>query len=424
MIRTRGLLIATTLILVALVVPSGESAAIIQLTPSVSPTSFTPGGVGAILLTIKNSGNVTAFQMETRLVSADAPVKVNQTGTIALGGIGALETTTVTPFTLAVARDAAPGIYRVDATLNFQYLEGGVTRYNSFSYGVPIVVRATENLVVQGVVPDRLEPGSDVPAVIKIANTGPSEYLNVAGSWTSSGNTILPLGGTNQFQIASVAPNSVVEVPVRLAASSGSAPGLYALTFQLRYNDVGGNAHNATSTLGLWLGSGSGSDLSVNIQNITDDTITVAVTNVGLKGVTGVRVRLVPTKGFSLDDSDTIVLGNILPGEFKTATYDIDRIGSDAAATADVEYTDSLGQRRGTTETLGFEQAAPTEAPSGALIGVATAAALLTVQALIGGAWVIRRRVTRRKAAKESKEEADFAQLAQAVQQDTDDLRR
>lgn len=424
MIRTRSLTVGVMLALVALAIPSGESAAIIQLTPTVSPASFTPGGVGTILLTMKNAGNVTAFQLETRVVSSDPPIKVNQTGVVALGGIGALETTTVMPFTFTVDRDASPGIYRVDATLNFNYLEGAATRYSSFNYGASIVVRATDNLLVQGVVPDRIEPGSDVAASIRIANAGNSEYFNVAGSWTSPSNTILPLGGSNQFQIPSIPANSAVDVPVRLAASNGAAPGLYALTFQITYNDVGGNVHNSTSTVGLWLGSGSGSELSVNIQNITDDKITVALTNVGLKGITGVQVRLVPTQGFRLDDTDTVVLGNILPGEFKTATYEISRTASNAAARADVEYTDSLGQRRAASEPLAFEQSAPAQAPSGAVIGVATAAIILAAQALIVAGWMARRRLTHRKAEKASEEEADFAQLAQAAQQDTDDLRR
>lgn len=422
--RPTAWFLAFGLILLLCAVPSAQSAAVIQLTPTVTPVSVTPGGSGAISLVLKNAGNVTAYQLETRVTASDAPIKVNQTGTIALGGIAALETTTLTPFTFTVARDAAPGIYRVDATLDFRYLDGATTRYSNFAYSAPIIVRATGTLLVEGITPDRIEPGSDVAATIKIANTGTSEYLNIAGSWSSVQNTVLPLGGSNQFQIASIGPNSSAEVPVRLAAGNGALPGLYAITFKLAYVDAAGNLHNTTSMVGLWLGSGTGTDLSVNIQNITDDTITVAVTNVGLKGLTGVQVRLVPLEGIVLEDSDTTVLGNILPGEFRTATYDIDRIGPKAAARADVEYTDSLGQRRSASEPLTFEAGTVTASTSNAVVAVVTALALLGVQGVIGLGWLARRRFAKRKETKETQEEADFAALARQAQQDTSDLGR
>jgi hypothetical protein len=420
-----ALAFAAAFALLAMASPVAESAtAVLQLTPSANPSTIVPGGSGTVVLTLRNAGDTLAFTIETYVVRTQGPIVVNETGNVNLGGLGPGVTTVLSPFTFTVDRDAPPGIYRIEGSISFSYLDGGVTRFNSFSYSVAIVVRPAANLVVASLTPDRFPLGVEIPTVIRVANLGGSEYLSVAGLWTTTQNTILPLGGSNRFQIASVPAGGFVDVPVRVAASTQAAPGLYGISFQLNYLDTAGNVYNSTSTVGVLLGSVGASDVSVHVQNLSRSELTLVVTNIGIQPLTGIQVRLLPQDGLDLDASELIVVGNLLPGEFRTAIYDIRRTANNGTALAEVQYTDSLGQRRTTSTPLSLDEDGGGSGFSTAFAVILTAVVILAVQALLVVGWVYRRRAKEKRKQQEAKDEADFADLARAVEKDTEDLRR
>ncbi len=343
--------VATLLVLgfAASLLVGGAAAAeaTLQLSPSVVPGTVPPGGTGTVAIELKNVGVVAANRVESWLVEADDAFVVAPATTVAIGPLAASASTAVSPFSFRVPASTEPGVYHALFQLQYWWVYGS-TQTAQFTYTVTLTVRALEGLLVEGLEPAVLELGVDTPAVIGLVNLGPTAFTHVQGAWTSASGAVLPVGSTNTFFVMVLGPGERIGVPVVLSAKPDATPGLDSLSFSVDYLDAAGNPLEASAVLGLRIADPEGSDLVVSVQDVDADEVTFAVTNVGLRPVTGVQVRVLAAPGLRITEADTMALGNLAAGEFALAKFGVQRTeGAPRVVEAAVaaSYTDASGHR-------------------------------------------------------------------------------
>lgn len=350
---TVGLVVACMLLGPFVPAATAVQTAVLQVQVATNPALSLPGTSGSIVLTIKNVGNASTTRTEFRLDHADAGIIVTPDKLVTIGAVAAGATTTVTPFSFEVPSSTAPGYYKATFVLTLLYSDGTTSRTDALSFTATIAVRASPALVIQTVSPNQLLPGQVSTINITLVNQGAAPFSNLIAKWSAPGDAILPLGGTNEFQIEQIAARDELVVPIQVASASGTAPGLYPLTFQLKYNDAAGTSFDTSSVVGLVLGGAT--TLSVAVEDVDEDIATLVISNVGVNPVTGVELKLIPGSGAKLTGGDTFAFGLLQAGGSATASFNLERTGrrtDGAEATILLSYTDSVGERRNQTSTI------------------------------------------------------------------------
>ncbi|MHB8633773.1 MAG: COG1361 S-layer family protein [Thermoplasmatota archaeon] len=309
----RSTLWLSLLAAVAVAVPAVQATPVVSLATTVVPTAALPGTMGDLQLSFKNSGDAVASALEIQILSVDQGILLNTTY-LNLGSldIGATLTTNL-PF--SVPATTAPGYYNVHLLFQYYYPGGN----NGVNQVATIPVHAPPSLVVRSVSPAQLQPGAVTAGNFTLANTGTATLTNLDATWSATAAAVLPVGTSNEFQLATITPGAVVQIPVTLEASAAATPGLVSLTFKLSYNDNTGLHLNGTSTVGVVVGGPT--EFDVSIQDVTGTAVTVAVTNTGVNAATGVVVRAVPG-GIPLTGGPA-VLGPLAAGDYITATFQL-----------------------------------------------------------------------------------------------------
>ncbi len=352
---------------------------------------------------MRNVGTVTVYSLEVEVEALDVGLVV-EPERLFLGTLGP-EGTATPQIPFGVPADLAPGYYRIRVTLQGSSTSDHIRE----TQDVTITVRSPAALVVRSLSPDHLAPGLGTDINITVANVGPAVLSNVVVRWSSAGNVVFPLGGSNEFQIPAVAPRSEVQVPVRMTSSSSAVPGPYALTFQATYNDPTGFGFDTTSTVGVLVAGSLG--LSVGVQDIDEETVTLAVANIGLQPVTGVQVRMISEKGITVTNADTIALGNLPAGAFSTAAFDVRSQGDGGpVALIELAYTDSFGTRHEQSTVIPLQNlAAGPRLGTGGIVALSVGGVLLLELLIVGPILIGRRRARARKIG--AKEEATMSEL-------------
>ncbi len=338
-------------------VPAGQAQtrAAIQLSVTADPGTVSPGGTGVYTLTLKNAGNATAYGIHVEVRDVDDGLVIPGDQRVSQGGLAAGSSTTTSPFRFKVNASAPPGVYQATFEIDYRYNTGSGSASDAFTFSHAIRVQATPALLVEAFEPNLLEPGGSAEGAITLANRGSGTFTDILGTWSAENKTLLPFGGGNTFHVDALGPGEVTQVPVQVAAKSGAAPGLYAVTVGLTYRDAGGAELTSTSTVGVEIGAREGAEVLVSIQEVGTNSVTLAATNIGVTPITGVQVQLLPSAGFHITGRDTAVLGNLAPGAFLTASYTIDRLddAAEANVSAKVRYTDRGGAQRVEVQSLG-----------------------------------------------------------------------
>ncbi len=342
MVRATAVLVLAAIILASM--PVAGQVAVLQGTASADPSTLAPGTTGRIELTLTNVGNASITRMEARIQSADPGILAS--GSTDLGGLTAKGAMTVSPFAFEVPSDTKPGTYTIRVAVTYIYTTGTGTGANSLTLSAPVRVASPATLLVSGVEPSQLSHGSQ-QATFTLTNQGAGTFTNILGTWTSEADAILAHGSSSSFFVAAIGAGNATKIPLQVAVRPDAAPGFYALTFQLHYQDPGGAVLASTSVVGVQVAS-SGLQVEVSIQDAGRNSITLAATNVGPATVTGVQIHVVARSGASVQGRDTAVLGNLERGQFLTAEFDIASQDVDHVVVA---YTDG-GVRVRTTQAL------------------------------------------------------------------------
>ncbi len=404
---------------------SAGGVAILQVTGKAAPAAVLPESMGRIDVTMANVGNVTAFAVDVEVTYIDEPLVILGLDKVRLGGLGAGESTTASPFRFHVPGDTEPGTYQVRLLVRYNYVDIAENdERETLSLSLPVTVSSAPTLFVTGFSPDSLEAGTRATVGVTLTNHGPGRFVNVLGNWSSAEDVLLPVGSSNTFHIASLGPGNETTIPFTVYVDDDAKAGSYPVTFRFTYRDAAGSLLTDTATVGVEVRQAARHPIQVTIQDIDKDSLTLAITNSGTKPLTAVQLTLSPGDGLQIDAADTIALGALLAGEFKEATFDVERPRSDAPidTTVQVTYTDENGQRHTSEHTVQRAGTAPAPPPSPGTIAGAAVTSVVLIAGIVTAIILITRRAKERRAraAKEAQDAWQHMQSAPGPRGDGD----
>lgn len=390
--------------------PAAAATALLQVAANPVPASGSlPGTSGSIAFAMENVGDAAAFRIHAVLAEVQGGLVVNDTE-LELGALGAGEKTTVSPVSFEVPHGTPPGFYHLSYRFDYFFNDGGQKQGGGFSATATVAVRASPSVEVRAIAPEHVDSGEVVAANLTVTNDGPADFASLVLQWSSPDGSLLPSSHGTTWRFPRIGANSSVQVPVWFSTAPGLAPGTYVMHTLLGYVDATGAPLNSTSNVGIRVGDDlngpAANQLRVTVTNVTDDSVTIAVTNTMPTPVTGVEVRLLDGPGIERTDADAAVVALIAPGDFAKATFAVARKG-DAAPEAVVQvlFTDSQGvqHHEGTKADLSgvavpYSRTTVVGFTVAAVLGGEAALALVLVVALRGRR---RRRAERRQRAQD-----------------------
>ncbi|MEM7821780.1 MAG: hypothetical protein QXX38_03155 [Candidatus Aenigmatarchaeota archaeon] len=331
------------------------SEPIVQATLSTYPSIILPGNEGYVQLVLKNSGTGVASRIKISQVSYDKTIIPSGTWTGDLSPLAIGDSTTYF-FKFKVSDNALPGLYLI--TFYIDYNSDSTTK--TIKQNVIVNVQSASALELLSIAPSSLKSGEKVKMKFTITNKGSNSVNNVIFSWSSLGNLILPIGSGNRVLIPSIEGNSNYEVETEVSVSPSASPGIYPLNILLQYTDRTGVNQSISLVTGIEITGET--DFDVSIEEITTNSLTLAVANTGAYTAYSVIVKIPQQQSLRLTGSSTNILGNLNAGDYTLATFQISfvnftRITSSREMTrnftseernllVEISYTDALGIRR------------------------------------------------------------------------------
>jgi len=328
---------------------------LVQATFSTNPTVIAPGNDGYIQLTLKNAGTATASRIKISRISFDSDIILSGDWISELSPLGAGDSVT-SLFKFKVSEAASSGLH----TLTF-YIDYGVdSTSRTINPNAIVNVQSPSSLELTSINPSSLRPGEKTNMTFTIANKGSSSISNIVFTWTSSGNTILPLGSDNRVIIPLIGANSYYDIQTKVSVSPSATSGVYPLSISIQYTDKSGANQNISSTAGIEIGGET--DFDVSVQDSTTDSTTLSITNIGASTAYSVIVSIPQQENFRATGTSTNVIGNLNAGDYTLTSFQITQVsGFQITPTrnatnvstsqqrnliVEISYTDTLGVRR------------------------------------------------------------------------------
>ena len=328
---------------------------LVQATFSTNPTVIAPGNDGYIQLTLKNAGTAAASRIKISEVSFDSDIIPSGDWTGELSPLGAGDSVT-SLFKFKVSNGASSGLH----TLTFYIGYGADSTTRTINPNAIVNVQSPSSLELTSITPSSLRPGEKTNITFTIANKGSSSINNIVFTWTSSGNTILPLGSDNRVIIPLISANSYYDIQTQVSVSPSATSGVYPLSISIQYTDKSGANQTISSTAGIEIGGET--DFDVSVQDSTASSTTLAITNIGASTAYSVIVSIPQQEIFRATGTSTNVMGNLNAGDYTLTSFQITQV-SDFQITptrnatnvstsqqrnliVEISYTDTLGVRR------------------------------------------------------------------------------
>jgi len=329
---------------------------IVYASIQVYPQTIFPGNDGYIQLTLKNVGNDLADSIRITQVKIDGPIKTVEWNAD-LGSLNPGDTSSYF-FKFSVDPSASPGLYTIQFSID--YCKNSICQ--SVYPNAIINVQAPSTLELLSVNPSSLKLGEKVNITFKIANKGEFDINNLIFTWslpTNYTNFILPLGTGNRLTISKLPAKSTHEITFPAYVNPSATFGSIPLIITLQYTDKAGNIQIINLVAGLEITSET--DFDVSIQEISQNSLTLVITNIGSTTAYSTIIKVLPSQRFILTPN-VAVLGNLNAGDYTTATFSLQNLSITRNETrrieeeffnrtsnlikVEVSYTDSSGVRR------------------------------------------------------------------------------
>jgi len=298
------------------VVSAATTEPLVQATFSTNPTVTAPGNDGYIQLTLKNAGTVTASRIKISRVSFDSDIIPSGDWVSELSPLGAGDSVT-SLFKFKVSETASSGLH----VLTF-YIDYGVDSISrTINPNAIVNVQSPSALELTSISPSSLRPGEKTNMTFTIANKGGSSIGNVVFTWTSSDNTLLPLGSDNRVVIPLIGANSYYDIQTQVSVNPSATAGVYPLSISIQYIDKSGANQTISSTAGIEVGGGT--DFDVSIQDSTSGTTTLAIANIGANTAYSAIVSIPQQENFRASGTSTSVIGNLDAGDYTLVNFQI-----------------------------------------------------------------------------------------------------
>ncbi len=221
----------------------------------------------------------------------------------------------------------------------------------SFIVMLRLVAASSDNIDVTEVSPTSLVPGEQTDLTFKVENTGGTDINNVVFSWEEKTGSILPVGSSNTKSINYLSQGDTESFDFNALTSSSATPGLYELTFTIKFDNENGTQTTETSNAGIIVGGQTDFDVSVSDSSSTGTILSIA--NVGKNPADSVTVTIPEQSDFKIAGSSSSIIGSLAKGDYSVASFQIESLSrSSSALNVEIQYTDTTGERQTLTKTV------------------------------------------------------------------------
>jgi len=213
----------------------------------------------------------------------------------------------------------------------------------------------TYNIEVTDISHTNLVPGEQTKLTFKLENTGDSNLYNIIFSWEEKTGNILPIGSSNTQSLDSLNDGDDEKFDFNIFASASASPGLYELTFTIRFDNENGTTITETSNAGIIVGGQT--DFDVSVSDISSSGVILSVANVGKNPANSVIVIIPEQSNFKVSGSSSSIIGNLDKGDYSVASFQINSLTrSSSNLNVEIQYTDTIGARQTVMKTVEIQQ--------------------------------------------------------------------
>ena len=196
-----------------------------------------------------------------------------------------------------------------------------------------------------------VEPMSINSETLLLKNTGTGTVQNVVGELDVSGSSFSILGGGTKFSLGNLKPGDEASITFDLAVDIAARPGVYNLPLTF----TGLDNFSSSDFVGLVVAGTT--DFEISYQ-VTLGSFSLNVANVGINPASAVTVSIPNQKNFTSTGSSSAVLGNLNPGDYTSAIFQISKKpGAGNNLDVVIQYTDTSGVRHAITKNLAADLA-------------------------------------------------------------------
>ena len=326
------------------------------------PFPVQPGNYVNLYIQIDNTGSGDSTDTRLKIVptypfsidanstvtisNAAAPITLGSDGVADIGIIPSLQNTVV-QYKMRVDPNALEGNYAVNFWSQPQFSDSW--SINNFT----VLVQGKDQIEISQLTPSILTPGKPTDAMFVLNNSGTALLHDISIVWSEENNKILPLGSQNRQYISSLSPGQGVEIPFTIIADPTATAGVYNLNVTTTYQVGSNTTKTISSNIGVFIGGQA--DFDVSVQDYQTTGVSFSVANVGATPTTSVSISIPDQPDFAVTGTSSSFLGNLNPGDFTLATFQLslrggfNRTSGSRDVTSipiDISYTDTNGVRQ------------------------------------------------------------------------------
>jgi len=207
--------------------------------------------------------------------------------------------------------------------------------------GKPMIMLANSSIGI-------VAPMSITRETLLFRNAGTGTVQNAVAeiNIASANSAFSIIGGGKQFFLGNLKAGDEASITFDLAVDIAARPGVYTIPIKI----TGQNNYSTDNIIGLVVAGITDFDISY-VETLGSFSLNVA--NVGISTASAVAVTIPPQKNYSVTGSSTSVLGNLNPGDYTSAIFQLTKTpggGNDLELA--ILYTDTSGQRHTITKSL------------------------------------------------------------------------
>jgi len=258
-------------------------------------------------------------------------------------------------FRIYVNPDAIEGDYYFNVFVTFRGLQTDIsttpiTVTNKLEDQI-LTIKGKPMIMLVNSTIDIVAPTSKNTETLTFKNTGTGTVQNavVEINLANTNSVFSILGGGRQFSLGTMKAGDTSSITFNLAVDIAATPGVYNIPVKI----TGQNNYSSDNTIGVVVAGITDFDTSY-VETLGSFSLNVA--NVGISDASAVAVSLPRQNNFSVTGSSTSVLGNLKPGDYTSAIFQIMKTSGDGNTLEfDIQYTDTSGQRHTMTKFLNVE---------------------------------------------------------------------
>ena len=318
-----------------------------------------PGDTTYVYVPIQNIGygnnmeDVTVKLVPKDNASANAVTILNDVDS--LGTINEWGDQRTAKFRIYVNPDAIEGDYYFNVFVTYRGLQTDTSnppmRATTKLEDQILTIKGKPMIMVVNSTIDIVAPTSKNTETLTFKNTGTGTVQNaVAEINLGSTNSVFSiLGGGKQFSLGTMKAGDVAYITFDLAVDISANPGVYNIPVKI----TGQNNYSTDNIIGLVVAGIT--DFDISYQE-TSGSFSLNVANVGISTASAVAINVPRQKNFSVTGSSSSVIGNLNPGDYTSAIFQITKnAGTGNILEFEIQYTDTSGQRHTITKSLTVE---------------------------------------------------------------------